>query len=266
MIAFLTLLLGLISGSVPIEVTTGGPVDRVVLLVDGIPGGTITSPPWRTQVDLGDLLEPHVLTARALDANGVEIARTEQWINLPRPPAEVEVVLEKGPAGTPIAARLTWQSVNGALPGRSFLALDGKLLALDPQGRAPLPKLNLKGLHVLSAEAWFGPGISGHRDVVFGGEYGGEVSTELTAVPVKISRSTAGGLSAARLQGRFQSAGQPLTVAAVEEGPARVLVVNVPGPSRIYKQILATPELLESSKTEMSFDKETEVRLLSPFS
>lgn len=76
--------------------------DRVEL--DGAQTGRIEGPPWITKVDLGAALRPHELVARALDAHGREIARASQWLNLPRPHAEAEIVLEHGADGVPNAA------------------------------------------------------------------------------------------------------------------------------------------------------------------
>ena len=49
MIVFVTLLLGLISGSYPIEVKVSGPVVAVEFTLDGSPAGRITGPPWSDQ-------------------------------------------------------------------------------------------------------------------------------------------------------------------------------------------------------------------------
>src|SRR5262245_40827760 len=155
MIAFATLLLGLISGVYPIEVTVGGQVTAVEITLDGAPAGRIDGPPWVARIDLGSDLRPRELTAHGLDAEGKEIARVSQWLNLPRPPAEVEVVLENGADGAPKAAVLTWQSVNGVQPVSIGLTLDGEPLVVDAHGRAALPASDLKLLHVLSAELWF---------------------------------------------------------------------------------------------------------------
>lgn len=228
MIVFLTLLLGLVSGTVPIEVATGGPVSRVEVLLDGVPVREIAAPPWSAAVNLGSDLQPHVLVARALDAEGGEIARTAQWINLPRPAAEVEVVLESGLSGKPATARLFWQSVDNAAPASIGLTLDGEPLVLDAERRVALPKLDLKDPHVLTAEVWFRPGVSGRRDVAFGGVYGSAIATELTAVPVRVPKAGGGSIAPSALHGRFTAAGQPLEVAAVEEGEGKVIVVRVP--------------------------------------
>src|SRR3954454_265386 len=136
MIAFVTLLLGLISGVYPIEVTVSGPVAAVEFTLDGAKAGRIARPPWVAQVDLGPDLRPHELVAVALDAEGKEIARAAQWLNLPRPSAEVDLILEKEEDGTPRAARLTWQSVNGAKPSALGITLDGPPLIVGADRRA----------------------------------------------------------------------------------------------------------------------------------
>lgn len=281
MIAFVTLLLGLISGVYPIEVTVSGPVAKVEFLIDGALAGATSYPPWKTFVDLGADLEPHELVARALDAKGGEIARAAQWINIPRPPAEVAIVLENGPDGKPATARLSWQSVNSVAPGSIALTFDGRPLTVDSERRATLPSgYDIKKNHLLSAEVWFGPGIVGNQDVVFGGEYG-EINKALTAVPLRVQGRGAILLPSA-LQGRLTARGQPLNVVAVEEGPGKVVVVNVPGTARLYDRFFWTrgrvelgrdrdtissiPPALLGMKTEMRFAGETVVRLLSPAS
>jgi hypothetical protein len=278
MIAFVTLLLGLISGVYPIEVTVSGPVAKVEFLIDGTVAGATAFPPWKTFVDLGQTLEPHELVARSLDASGREIARAAQWINLPRPPAEVEIVLENGADGKPAHARLTWQSVNSVAPGSITLTFDGNPLTLDGERRAALPRHDLNKPHILSAEVWFGPGVVGQQDIVFGGVYG-EIDKALTAVPVRL-RGRGAALTPSALQGRLIAHGQPLNVVDVERGPGKVVVVNVPGSNRLYDRffwtrgrvelgrgsgsIASVPPALAGMRTEMRFDQETALRLLSP--
>lgn len=279
MIAFATLLLGLISGVYPIEVTVGGAVTAVEITLDGAPAGRLEGPPWVARVDLGADLRPREMTARGLDAEGREVARVTQWLNLPRPPAEVEIVLENGANGTPKAAVLTWQSVSGVKPASIGLTLDGKPLVVDEQGRAPLPPSNLKVLHVLTAELWFPPGLLARKDVVFGGEYGSEVSTELTAVPVRVHQG-ATLPPPERLEGWFASAGHPLPVAAVEDGPGKVIFVRLPSGTEILDKLLpgrrrpsvfnsrsgiqsGNDDRARSFRNEMRLGKDDKVRFLS---
>jgi len=272
-IAFVTLLLGLTSGLYPIEVTVSGPVAAVEVVLDGAPAARIAGPPWKTQVDFGPGLSPHEMVARALDAEGNEVARAVQWVNLPRPPAEVGLLIERDPEGRPTAARLTWQSLTGAEPAAITLTFDGRELAVDAAGRAALPAHDPEVAHVLTAELVFSPTVSARRDVVFGGAWGSEVSTELTAVPVR-QRKRAKMPPPERLEGWFTAGGQPLSVAAVEEEePALVVVLRVPGASEVYdkldlgKKRWAPREMRFQLQTdlryEMKLGKEDEVRFLS---
>jgi hypothetical protein len=280
MIAFATLLLGLISGIYPIEVTVGGAVTAVEITLDGKPAARLEGPPWVARVDLGSDLRPRELTARGLDAKGQEVARITQWLNLPRPPVEVEIVLEQGADGTPTAAVLTWQSVSGVKPVSIGLTLDGQPLVVNEKGRAPLPSRDLKALHILTAELWFPPGLLARKDVVYGGEYGSEVSSELTAVPVRV-KPGASLPPLAALQGWFASGGQPLPVAAVEDGPGKVVVVRLPGGTEIVDKLFpggartpAAPALrregrpskeerVRSFRYEMRLGRDDRVRFLS---
>jgi hypothetical protein len=279
MIAFATLLLGLISGVYPIEVTVGGQVTAVEITLDGAPAGRIDGPPWVARVNLGSDLRPRELTAHGLDAEGKEIAHVTQWLNLPRPPAEVDIVLENGADGTPKAAALAWQSVNGVKPASIGLTLDGRALPVDERGHAELPPRDLKVLHILTAELWFPPGLLARKDVVYGGEYGSEVSTELTAVPVRLHPG-ASLPPPEGLQGWFAAGGQPLPVAAVEDGPGKVILVRLPSGTEISSKLvpgrrgsalgfrngrlqLGSGENAGSFRNEMRLGKEDKVRFLS---
>jgi hypothetical protein len=234
-------------------------------MVDGSPAGRLEGPPWVAQVNLGPDLRPRELAARALDAEGKEIARTSQWLNLPRPPAEVVVVLENSPDGAPSAAVLTWQSVNGVKPVAINLTLDDEPLTVDAKGRAELPPRDLKSLHVLTAELWFPPGVVARKDVAYGGEYGSTVSTELTAVPVRV-RPGSSLPPAQDLDGWFSAEGQPVPVTAVEEGPGKVMIVRVPGGREVLNKLV--PPLRRSAvgpafRRQMLLGENDRVRFLS---
>jgi hypothetical protein len=264
MIAFVTLLLGLISGVYPIEVTVGGAVTAVEYRLDGALVARRDGPPWVAPVDLGSELRPQELTVVALDAGGHEIARISQWLNLPRPPAEVEIVLEKGGDGAPGAAQLAWQSVNGVKPASIGLTLDGRPLKVDGKGRALLPKTDLKVLHVVTAELWFPPGLLARKDVAYGGEYGSEVSTELTAVPIRLHDGAALPAPDA-LQDWFTAAGRPVSAAAVEDGPGKVIVVRVPSSREVLDKLVAPVRrpTLPTMRAKMPLGGEDSVRFLS---
>ena len=264
MIAFATLLLGLISGIYPIEVTVSGPVAAVEFTLDGAAAGRLEHPPWIQRIDLGADLLPHQLVARALDAQGKEIASATQWINLPRPPAEVQIVLEGDGQGAPRAARLAWQSVNGVNPMSIDLTLDGEALPVDAAGRAALPAKDMNSLHVLSADLWFPPGVTARRDVAYGGRYGSEVATELTAVPVRL-RPGATLPQPPGLAGWFSLRGQPLTADAVENGPGKVIVVRVPAGGEIINKLVASNRRQSylDFRDRMRLGPEDRVRFLS---
>jgi hypothetical protein len=95
---------------------------------------------------------------------------------------------------------------------------------VDGVGRSPLPSYDPEAPHVLSAELTFPSSVTARRDVVFGGRYGSEISMELTAVPVRLRHGRMP--ESAAMQGWLRAAGQPLTVAAVDEGGGEVLIVR----------------------------------------
>jgi hypothetical protein len=224
-IAFLTLFLGLTAGRQPVALTVQGPVAAVELVLDGAPVVRISGPNWRTKLDFGTALEPHELIARALDDKGQEVGRARQVLNLPRPPAEVEILLENDAKGQPAGAHLTWRSLTGEKPAAASLLLDGQPVPLDANAHATLPPVDPEVAHILSAEVRFGAAVVARRDIGFGGRWGDEVSTELTAVPVRL-RPGKTLPAAAALQGWVLTDGKPVPVAAVEESPAQLLVVR----------------------------------------
>lgn len=224
-IAFLTLFLGLALGPQPVELTVTGPVAVVEILLDGAPVARLAGPPWKGKVDFGPALLPHELVARALDDQGTEISRVRQWVNLPRAPAEVEILFEQAPGGRRVAGRLIWRSRTGENPSAIAVTFDGKPLIPDTEGRIVLPAYDPETAHVLSAELRFSGSLVARKDVAFGGDLGDEVSTELTAMPVRL-RPGQRLPAPEQMRGWFLSGGRPLTVAAVEEGPAELFVVR----------------------------------------
>lgn len=223
-VAFGTLFLGLILGQQPVELVVGEGVALVELLLDGEPVGETEEAPWTLPVDFGSQLEPHELVAVARDAEGEELGRATQWINLPRPPAEVEVVLAGGEDGRGTVALLSWESVLGREPLSMTATFDGSPLdGVDPR-RLALPPHDPEQLHLLRVELVFSANLEAVTEVVFGGGYGNQTATELTAVPVFLERG-GGPPSPEEMAGWFEIAGRPVAPVAVEEGPAEVVVV-----------------------------------------
>jgi hypothetical protein len=272
-IAFLTLFLGLTLGPQPIELAVTGPAAAVELLLDGAPAGRLAGPPWKGQIDFGPALVPHELVARAVDAQGKEVGRVQQWVNLPRPPAEVDILLENGPTGRPAAARLTWQSLTGESPSAIGVSFDDKPLVMDSGWRVTLPAWDPATSHVLTAELRFSGALTARRDVVFGGQYGDQISTELTAVAVRL-RPGKELPPPERMGGWFRVGGQPLTVAAVEESPAELLVVrDLATRSALEKMVFGTKSRSVTTEAQrspeyrrfhMTLGKEDRVRFIWP--
>ncbi len=224
MIAFATLFLGLMVGARPVTVIVGDTVKAVALELDGRPAGRLTDAPWTATVDFGAEFTPHELVARAFDGKGDEVAVARQWINLPRPPAEVEVVLERDAQGRAAAARLAWESVLGVKPESVAVTFDGKPLSMGEGQRVAVPGYEPSTTHVLTVSLDYGNGVRTRNDVVLGGGSAGEAKTELTAVPVLARKPKAP--KREEVQGRFRKGSQRLAVVAVERGPAEVIVVR----------------------------------------
>ena len=223
-IAFTSLFLGLVLGSHPIGVAIEGPAAAVAMELDGKPVGSVEREPWSLDVDLGRDLTPHELVARALDPAGREVARTRQWLNVPRPPAEVELLLEREPEGRAVAARVTWQSLLGTAPQRVSVTFDGKPLDVRNPSRIPLPDYEPDTTHMISAEVRFSPAVTSRAGRVLGGRAASVVTSELTGVPVRVRRSAMP--PPEEIQGWFRKGAEPLRVVAVEKGPVLLLVVR----------------------------------------
>ena len=203
---------------------TTGPVAEVVYLLDGREVARASETPWAGSVDFGSEYSPHELVARALDASGVEIARERQWINLPRPPAEVEILIEKDKAGRSVGARLTWASRMGPHPNRVSLTFDGRELPLDVVHYAKLPPFDGSTAHVLTAQVSFSEEVRGRADLVLGGGSSDAARSELTAIPIRSPERNRPTVES--LQGRLVRGGVPLQVTGVERGPATLVVVR----------------------------------------
>ena len=203
---------------------TTGPVAEVVFQLDGREVARSSEKPWAGSVDFGAEYSPHELVARALDAEGAELARGRQWINLPRPPAEVEILIEKDRAGRAAAARLTWASRMGPHPDRVRLTFDGRELPLDAAHRAKLPAFDVSTVHVLTVQIEFPNDVKGRADLVVGGGSAAEAGTELTAVPIRSADAKLPSVES--LQGRLLRDGAPLLVTSVERAPATLVVVR----------------------------------------
>jgi hypothetical protein len=224
-IVFATLFLGLVSGSSSVGVIVGPSVAAVAVELDGRTIGTVSGPPWAVRVDFGDQYQPHELIAIAYDPEGQETGRARQWVNLPRPPAEVEILLERDASGRAVAARFTWGSILSAQPEKLSVTFDGTPLTVDAGRRTELPLYEASLPHILSAELEVPGNLQARAAVVLGGGSADRAQTELTAIPVRVRKGNKPPPEA-RLEGAFLHRGEPVPVAAVEKGRARVVLVR----------------------------------------
>jgi hypothetical protein len=227
-IAFATLLLGLIVGPQPVEILVGDSVATVELILDGNPIRTLEGGIWSTTCDFGQDLEPHSLVAIAYNEDGQEIDRAEQWINMPRSSAEATVALEGGKDGKGVVARLSWESVVDSEPPSVAATFDGRPLEVTDPSRIALPDFAADQLHHFRAEIDFSNNVSSVVDATFAGTYVDSVDTELTAVPVELHGKERS-LALADLSGRFSREATPLKAVAIERGPAEIIVVRDEG-------------------------------------
>jgi hypothetical protein len=222
-IAFVTLLLGLVTGSQAIELLVGPEVATVEVRVDGETVARLAGEPWVFEHDFGSELLPHRLEAVAFDAAGAELERALQWVNLPRPSAEVSLVLEVSPDGRGTRARLSWESVAAVEPARVSIALDGQPIAVDDPRDFVLPDHDPLQLHFLRAEVDFDDTVSGLAEVTFGGFYAEQVSSELMALAIAVDGREP---ALEDLEGIFESEGEVLRAVALDRGAAEVVIVR----------------------------------------
>lgn len=236
-IAFSTLLAGLIVGVQPVRVELAADIRpaAVVFSLDDQRVATAKGPPWEARINFGTDLRPHELTAEAVDAVGERLTGVSRLINLPAPSARLDILIGRGPEGTPRSARLVSASPRQEKPARLELTLDGKPLALDADGRAVLPRMDLRQTHILSGVADFAQDVVARSDVAIGGGIADESGSKLTAIALRVARGTEPSVES--LAGKFRHDGQPLRVVAVEKGPAAVLLVREPS-SKLAERVL----------------------------
>jgi hypothetical protein len=227
MVTFATLILWLITGPLPVEVAVAGDAAEVEVLLDGEPVGVDRAPPWTVDVDFGPVLRPHVLVAVARDADGRELGRARQLVNLPRPAAEVDVLLERDADGAPTSAVVITENVASEEAYTLHATLDGRLVPVDDRGRIIFGALDPERPHVLSIEAEFVDGSVARHDLGFGGSWGSEVRTELTAVAVTTDRRRPPSVD--DIAASLRSDGEPVRVVAVEQPGHRLFAVRDQG-------------------------------------
>ena len=228
MIEFLTLFLGIVAGPQQVGLLADPQVTAIELRLDGSTLTRIEKPPWEAEIDLGTELLPHVLEAVGFGSEGAELARATQLLNVPRPAAEISVVLRRG-AGDGLEAQVAWESSAGAAPTEKIALLDEKEVPILEGDRIDLSGSDTRQLHVLQVELHFPDLTSARGHLVFGGEYVDEANAELTALPVL---SAKGSPDPSEMSQWFAAEGKPVRVVAVEKGLASLMIVRGPGVSR----------------------------------
>ena len=224
MVTFLTLLLGLVIGEHQIDLAVDDRVASVEVLLDKTLVGVLRSPPWSITCDFGKTLAPHLLEAVGRDREGRELDRAVQRVNLPREPAEVNLVLRGGERGYR-AVEIVWEAPGAGEPEELRLYFDGEPLLVSDR-RAALPPHDPQTVHVVTAEVVFSGQLRATAELAFGGEFGEEVRSELTGVPV-VRRNSGGRLpSVAELEAWLRIDGASPRVVAVESIPFELIVVR----------------------------------------
>lgn len=231
-IVFLTLFLGLTSGPGSVSLQADPAVKSVRIELGGKELAVIRHPPWSANVDFGAELVPQALVAIGYDSDGREIARASQILNLPRPPAEVEISIAEV-NGTPAIARVIGRNMVHSPAAQSELSIDGKTVSLDANMRAVLPQLDWSRPHVLSAVVHFQNGQVARRESVLQGGVGEAVSSEMT--PVLVTR---GDRHDPPDLGRcFSLNGTPLRTGSLEKPKALVVIVKGPDTAGVYSRL-----------------------------
>lgn len=232
MVAFETLLLGLVLGHAPIRLMVSPPVAAVELRLDGTSVGVLHGPPWELECDFGPSLMPHRLTAVGFDADGREIGRAQRAVNLGGKRTDVSLLLENDrTAGRSPAVRVAWNA-----PGRNqatpvvTATLDGSPLRIEDPHRIALPALDLRTPHLVSVEVSFSDTLRDRADVVVGGDVAETAASDLTATAV-VCPKRCGPLDLPQLRGLFRTRSAVLEPVAVEAGRAEVAVVLSAGAS-----------------------------------
>jgi hypothetical protein len=226
-VAFATLFFGLTVGEHPIEVLVGNEVARVEILLDGVAVAILDRPPWKTVCGLGQRLEPKRLEAVAYDAEDEELGRATQWMNVPRPPAQSQLLLDTDPVSGRMIARLRSNSITQEVPQTVTAQLDGRPLTVTDGRRVELPELDPEQLHYLRVDFEFADGLQSTVERTFGGSFADEVAAELTAVPLALEEAAVA--PDPRRDGWLEARGEALEVVDVVEGPAEVVVVRDQG-------------------------------------
>ncbi len=225
MVTFISVFLGLVLGVQPVEWTVSGDlaaeVAAVELRLDGRSVGRLSGPPWALACDFGPELAPHQLELIAYDAQGRELSRAVQALNLPQPRSRAELVVTED--AEPRRAALLWHSADGLKPDAWHLRFNGRPLEVVDPTSFELPDYDVGQINFLQAELRFGRSWA-RTERVLGGQIGDEVDTELTGFLIRAERGGAPSLD--ELRGRLLKGDRPLEIVSVERAGSDIVVVQ----------------------------------------
>jgi len=262
MIEFITLFLGgLVAGPQAVEIMAGDTVAIVEVWLDGELAERLNAPPWKLEIDFGPELAPHLLEAVALDSKKEELARARQWINMSPEQAQSSVMIEGADRGRGAVARVSWEIVAETREPESIeVYFDGQRLDADDPRAIQLPTFDPKETHHLRVRLEFTEVLFSEAEAVFGGVYGNEISTEISAVPIRFEKGRKP-KSAHVMRDWFTVGGVPQHVHAVEKGIAEIVVVrDVATKSRLSKLAAQTARL----ETDIHLKKLHRISFVSP--
>ncbi|HUK13803.1 MAG TPA: hypothetical protein VLW17_10935 [Thermoanaerobaculaceae bacterium] len=225
MVAFETLLLGIVTGLGTVRLMVAPPVATVEVRLDASVVAVLAAAPWQADCDFGANPMPHELTAVGRDAAGREVARASQWVNMGRERARLAAILERDPTThRPGTIRLAWDALEITRPPTVQATLDGAALAVGDPHAIALPAVELAQPHLVDVEVSFSPTVRERANLAFGGDIVDQAESELTAVAVTLPEKR-GERGRRDLDGAFSDRGEPLEPVAIEEGPAEVAIV-----------------------------------------
>ncbi len=263
MVQFLSFFLGLVVGTQPVELAVTGAVAHVEITLDGVAVADIHGEPWRTSVDLGTRLRPALLEAVAYHEDGRALGRDQRWLNLPRPRAQAVLLPEVDGEGAVTAVQLRWTSAEFIEPRRMRFVLDGQRIQADAALRLDVSDQDPDQTHVLEAELVFPDDVVIRKQIVFGKGHIGEVSLDLTAVPLFVENPDAFPPTDG-LKGWFEVKGKPVEVVDVEKSTAQLVVVR--GPS-MNQDLMTLCEALRKNPDDHRDDRfpdDVTLRVIGP--
>jgi hypothetical protein len=266
MIEFITLFLGgLITGQQTIELMVGDKVAIVEVRVDGELEKSLSAPPWTLEVDFGLDLTPHLLEAVALDYERQELARARQWINMAPQTAQSSLMVEGAKQGQGAIARVSWESLAESLEPQSVeVFFDGQQLPAQDPRAIQLPTFDPQQTHHLRVKLQLTDVLFSEAEAVFGGVYGNEVSTEISAVPIRFDKGMKP-KSGQNMQDWFLVGGVPQVVHAVEKGDADIVVVRDVATEERIEELASQATRLETElKTDMHLKGHHQISFISP--